>query len=145
MSTTDPAVARRRRPSRAVDLLVGISAALGLIVAAALAGVAMAGLLQWNQLPNLPRFVDSAAPLVVLALGMLLAGRVAVDVAGRLGPVAAAGSALVVLVLGLWLSRASEAHGDGVEPLQVGLAALVVLVVVGGSSLLVQRRRRTTE
>jgi hypothetical protein len=133
-----------RRPSRVLDVLVGVAASLGLIVASALAGVAVAGLLQWNKLPNLPRFADNAVPVVVLLLGMLLAGRVSVDVAGRLGLVAAAGSALVVLALGLSLSRASEAHGDGVEPVQVSLAALVVLVVVGGSALLVTIRRRPT-
>ena len=134
----------RHRPSRTLDVIVGVAATLGLLVAAALAGVAVAGFLQWNQLPNLPRFADNAVPVVVLVLGMVLAGRVAVDVAGRLGPLAAAGCAVVVLGLGLSLSKASEAHGDGVEPLQVSMAALAVLVVVGGSALIVTKRRRGT-
>jgi hypothetical protein len=141
MGTTTRA---RRRPSRTLDVLVGIAAALGIIVSSALTGVAVAGLLQWNRLPNLPRFADNALPVVVLLLGMLLAGRVAVDVAGRLGLVTALGAALVLLGFGLLLSKASEAHGDGVEPLQVSIAALVVLVVVGGSAAWVTNRRRST-
>lgn len=65
-----------------------------------------------------------------------------------------AGPALVAAVFGMFAaplalrdvlqSRASEAHGDGVEPVQVSLAALVVLVVVGGSAVFVTNRRRST-
>ena len=72
----------------------------------------------------------------------VLTGRVAVDIAGRAGIAGTVGSALVLLVLGLAISRSTEAHGDGIEPRQVLMAALVVLALTGSSAWWVSRRRR---
>ncbi len=119
-------------------------AAFGLVMSSTLVAIVAAGALQW--LPALPPMLDPAGPLLVLGAGMALAGRVAVDVAGPSGVRAAAGAAVLVAALGMVLSRASEAHGDGVEPPWVALAATCVFVVVGGSAWLVQRHnasRRT--
>ena len=125
---------------RSVERVVAASfAVFGMTCSAALFSVVVSGLLQWGAMSTPVR---NAVPVVVLGLGLLLTGRVAVDVAGRAGVVGALGSAVVLLVLGLSISRSTEAHGDGIEPRDVVLAALVVLVVTGGSALLVSSRRR---
>ena len=116
-------------------------AAFGLVMSSTLVAVVAAGALQW--LPALPPMLDPAGPLLALGAGMALAGRVAADVAGRRGVRAAAGAAVLVAALGMALSRASEAHGDGVEPPWVALAATCVFVVVGGSAWLVQRHNES--
>jgi uncharacterized membrane protein YphA (DoxX/SURF4 family) len=65
-----------------------------------------------------------------------------VDVAGSRAVLCAVGAALLVLLLGLTVSRSSEAHGDGLEVGQVVVAVLVVLVVVGAGASAGHRRRR---
>ncbi|MBV9831822.1 MAG: hypothetical protein JOZ82_09515 [Marmoricola sp.] len=129
---------RRGRWRTAERVLAASLAVFGMTCSAAVFSVVVAGLLQWDTLPSIVRNV---LPAVVLALGLVLTGRVAVDVAGRAGIAGTAGSALVVLVLGLALSRSTEAHGDGIEPHQVVVAALVVLAVTGGTAWWVSRRR----
>ena len=116
-------------------VVVGTAAVFGVLVSSALFAVAVAGFLQWG------RPLDDGLPLLVLGLGMLLCGRVAVDVAGSRAVLCALGAALLVLLLGLTVSRSSEAHGDGIEVFQVVVASLVVLVVVGAGALVGQRRR----
>ncbi len=74
--------------------------------------------------------------------GLVLSGRVAIDIAGGLGIASAALAATLVMLIGYAVERSSEAQGDGLEIQQVLLAGMVVLVVVGGSALLVDRRRR---
>lgn len=120
-------------------VVVGTAAVFGVLVSSALFAVAVAGFLQWGR-PLAP-FLDDGLPLLVLGLGMLLCGRVAVDVAGSRAVLCALGAALLVLLLGLTVSRSSEAHGDGIEVFQVVVASLVVLVVVGAGALVGQRRR----
>lgn len=129
-----------RLVSRVETVVTGSAAVLGLVVSGAVLAVAVAGLLQWG--PHVPALLDDGIPLVVLAAGMLLGGRVAVDVAGRGGLVSCLLAAVTVAVLGDAVSRASEAHGDGIELQQVLLAGLVVLVLTSGSALLVLRLRR---
>lgn len=119
--------------------LTGAAAVFGLLVSGAVLAVAVAGFLQWG--PTYPAVLDDGLPLVVMAAAMLLAGRVAVDVAGRRGVLSAAGAALVVAVLGMTISKSSEAHGDGIEPVQVLVATVTVLVLTGGSAWFVAHRR----
>jgi hypothetical protein len=121
-------------------VVVGTAAVFGVLVSSALFAVAVAGFLQWGR-PLAP-LLDNGIPLLVLLLGMLLCGRVAVDVAGSRAVLCAVGAALLVLLLGLTVSRSSEAHGDGLEVGQVVVAVLVVLVVVGAGASAGHRRRR---
>lgn len=126
---------------RRVDVLsalVGTAAAFGLAVSSGLTAVVVAGLLQWATLPP---WLDDALPFVVLLLGLLLCGRVASDVAGRLGPWCGLGAGVLTTAIGLAVSAVSEAHGDGIEPSAVVMAAAVVTVVIGGSAWLIHRRR----
>jgi drug/metabolite transporter (DMT)-like permease len=90
---------------------------------------------------SLARWLDDGIPLAVLAGGLLLSGRVATDVAGRLGALCALGAAVLVGLVGTAVSRAGEAHGDGVEAGQIAVAVAVVLVLTGGSALWVEHRR----
>ena len=136
MSSTEQ---RRGRWRSAERVLAASLAVFGMTCSAAILSVVVAGLLQWDTLPSIVR---NALPVVVLALGLVLTGRVAVDVAGRAGIAGTVGSALVLLVLGLALSHSTEAHGDGIEPHQVWVAALVVLAVTGGTAWWVSRRRQ---
>ncbi|HEU4566959.1 MAG TPA: hypothetical protein VFR99_02930 [Marmoricola sp.] len=129
-----------RRGWHAVETaVVGMLAVVGLLFGSALVSVAVAGTLQWGHLVD---WLDDAIPLAVLGLGMILAGRVAVDVAGRGGVVCSLLAAGVVAGVGVLLSRATQAHGDGVEGWQAAVAAGCVLVLTGGTAWLVQRRRR---
>ena len=101
----------------------------------------VAGLLQWGKLPVV---LDNAIPLVVLVGGLLLSGRVATDVAGRLGPLCGLGAGLLVGAIGLAVSRAGEAHGEGIELWQIAIAVAVVSLLSGGSAWMVGRRRAVT-
>ncbi len=128
-----------RRSPRRTSVLTATAACFGLIVSGGVAAAVVAGLLQWTS--SVSAWLDNLLPLVVLVLGMLLAGRVAVDVAGRLGAVATVASAVLVGLVGWSLSRTSEAHGDGIEPSQVVYAALGVAAVSTASAVLVIWRR----
>jgi hypothetical protein len=121
------------------SVVIGIAATFGVLISSAVVAVVFAGFLQWG--PTLAPVLDNGIPLLVLVLGMLLCGRVAVDVAGRRGTITAVGTAVLVAVLGLAVSRSSDAHGDGIEPTQVAYATAAVLLLVGGSALLIQRGR----
>ena len=114
-------------------------------ISGAVLGLVAAGFMQWR--PGMPlHLVDDGLPLLFLFGGMLLAGRVAVDVAGSLGIVSAAAAAAVVGLVGLMVVKDTAAHGDSIDPPQVGLAALVVLLLVGGTAAIInwhrQRRQR---
>ena len=121
------------------DALVGMLAVFGLLFGSALVAVVVAGMLQWG---NLAPWLDNAIPLAVLGLGMMLAGRVAVDVAGRAGVLCTVLAAALVAVVGALVAVASEAHGDGIEGWQIAVASGCVLLLSGGTAWLVQRRRR---
>lgn len=133
---------RRQRPAGTGvgATMIAAVATFGLVMSSTLVAVVVAGALQW--LPALPPILDSALPLLTLIAGMALAGRVAVDVAQSRGVTAAAVAAVLVAALGLVLSGASEAHGDGVEAPWVGFAATCVFMVVGAAAWLVQRHRK---
>jgi hypothetical protein len=120
-------------------VVTGAAAVFGLLVSGAVLAVAVAGFLQWG--PTYPAAIDEGLPLLVMVVAMLLAGRVAVDVAGRRGVLSAVGGALIVAAIGVMVSRSSEAHGDAVEPPQVLLATVVVLVLTGGSAWFVAHHR----
>jgi hypothetical protein len=122
-------------------LLAGATAAFGLVMSAALVAVVIAGSLQWL---NIPSWLDNGIPLLVLAAGLVLAGRVATDAAGPLGPWCGLGAAILVAIVGSAVSRAGLAHGDGVEPFQIAIASATVLVLTGGGAWVVGRRRRRT-
>lgn len=129
----------RRWFAAAEAALVGTLAVVGLLFGSAIVAVAVAGMLQWGTLAP---WLDNAVPLAVLALGMMLAGRVAVDVAGRGGPLCTVMAAGLVALVGALVSVASEAHGDGIEGWQIAVASACVLALSGGTAWLVQRRRR---
>ena len=130
------------REHRWATVLTGTATVVGLLVSSGVLAVLVAGALQWTS--SLSPFLDNLIPVVVLFAGMLLAGRVSVDVAGRRGPLAVVGAAVVVALIGWALSRSSAAHGDGVETQQVVLATLVVLLVTGTGAVVTARRRRRT-
>jgi hypothetical protein len=136
--TDDRAPSLRRMPGRA-SVVTGSVAVFGMVVSALLAAVVVAGFLQWG--PAWSPLVDNGLPLLVLVLGLALAGRVAVDVSGRHAVLAALGATALVGLVGLFLARTSDAHGDGIEPVQVLEACAVVLAVVGLTAWLVVRRR----
>ena len=120
------------------SVLTATATVFGLLVSSGVVAVVIAGALQWSSVsPSL----DNLLPLVALAAGMVLAGRVAVDVAGGRGVLAAVGAAVLVAAVGAALSRTSEAHGDGLEAIQVVEATVAVLVVTGGAALVTARRR----
>ena len=119
----------------------GVAASFGLVISGAVVAVIAAGVLQWV---NIPRWLDNLIPLLVLAGGLLLSGRVATDVAGRFGPWCGVGAAALVGLLGAAVSKAGEAHGDGVEPTQIVVAFLTVLALTGGSAWWVSRQRSRT-
>jgi hypothetical protein len=116
----------------------GVAASFGLVVSSALVAVVVAGGLQWM---NVPVWLDNGIPLAVLAGGLVLSGRVATDVAGRFGPWCGVGAALLVGLVGTAVSRAGEAHGDGVEPVQIVVAVAAVMVLSAGSAWWIARRR----
>jgi len=123
-------------------VLTGSLAAFGIIMSGAVLALVAAGFMQWR--PGIPQWVDDGLPLLLLLGGMLLAGRVSVDVAGSLGMFCAVGAAALVGLLGLMVVRDTAAHGDSIDPAQVGIAALVVLLLVGATASVVgwHRRRR---
>ncbi len=129
----------RRLPRGVPALLAASATTIGLLVSSVLISVVIAGALQWKSLPS---WVDNVVPLLVLVGGMVLTGRVAVDVAGRLGVWACLIAAVVVGLLGMTASNSSEAHGDGVEPTQVLMAIAAVVLITGGAALWTVRRRR---
>ncbi len=133
------AAVRSNRGGAIATVLVGVIATFGVLMSSAVAAIVVAGALQWNH--GVAHALDNAFPLVVLFLGMVLSGRVAVDVAGQRAITSVVGAAVIVAALGMAVSITSEAHGDAIEPLQVAVATLVVLVVVGSSSWLVSRHR----
>jgi hypothetical protein len=122
------------------DVLAGTAAVFGLLVSSGVGAVVVAGLLQWR--PTLAPALGTGLPLAVLAIGLMLCGRVAVDIGGSRAILCVVGASMVVAGLGLLYSKSSESHGDGIEPLQVLVATLTVLLVVGATATLVSRRRR---
>ena len=132
-------VTGERRVGTWGSVVVAAVATFGVLVSAAIVAVVVAGGLQWSR--SISPAVDNAIPVVVLVLGMLFCGRVAADIAGHRAVTSVVGTALVVAVLGLAVSRSSQAHGDGIEPWQVAIASLAVLVVIGGSAYLIVWRR----
>lgn len=120
-------------------VLIGTLASFGITVSGGVLALVVAGFLQWKT--QLPPIVDDGLPLLILGGGMLVAGRVAVDVAGRLGMLCAVGAAVLTGAIGLQISIATEAHGDAIEPLQVLIASLLVLAVVGGAAWVIRFRR----
>jgi hypothetical protein len=130
------------REHRWGTVLTGTATVVGLLVSSGVVAVLVAGALQWTS--ALSPFLDNLIPLLVLFAGMLLAGRVSVDVSGQRGPLAVVGAAAVVAAIGWALSRTSEAHGDGIEAQQVIGATLVVLLVTGLAAVVTARRRRRT-
>lgn len=120
-------------------MVIGAVSAFGLVVSSITVAVVVAGLLQW--LPSLPPAVDLVAPSLVLVGGFILAGRVAVDVAGALGVVAAAGAAATVGLFVFALVWFGESHGDALEPLAAAYVSGAVLLLVGGSAWVVRRAR----
>ena len=139
MTTDAPATPVTPRSPGWGSVVIAVIATFGVLVSSGIVAVVFAGFLQWG--PAIAPILDNAIPLFILFLGMVLCGRVAVDVAGNRGTVASVGTAAIVAVLGAAVSRSSEAHGDGIEALQVVYATVIVLVVVGGTALLLQRRR----
>lgn len=134
-------VAGPRRHFAAVwSMVVGTLAVLGLLLASALCAVITAGAIQWLPLPD---WVQSSLSLCVLVLGLVLAGRVGVDVAARLGGWCTVAAAGMVGLAGGLVARVTETHGDGVEGWQVAAAVACVLVTTGGSALVVQHRRES--
>jgi hypothetical protein len=119
-------------------VLAGAVATFGLVVSAGLVAVITAGVLQWA---NLPAWLDNAVPLVVLAGGLVLSGRIATDVAGRFGPWCGLGAAVLIGLIGTAVSMAGEAHGDGLEPMQIVVAVGVVMVLTSGGAWWVGRHR----
>ena len=138
MSRTEPETGEHTRIGA---VLAGAAAAFGLVVSSGLVSVVVAGFLQWGKLPI---WLDNAIPLLVLAGGLLLSGRVATDVAGRFGPLCGLGAALLVGVIGLAVSKAGEAHGEGLELWQIAIAVGVVGVLTGGAAWWVGRSRSRT-
>lgn len=136
---------RLNRSGPVVTVVIGTLATFGVLMSTAVAAVVVGGLLQWDR--GVAHALDNAMPLVVLFLGMVLSGRVAVDVAGRWALASVLGAAIIVAGLGLQVSKTNEAHGDAVEPWQVAVATTIVLVVVGPTAWLVkrQRARRTVQ
>lgn len=116
----------------------GAAATFGLVISSGLVAVVVAGALQWMSLPG---WLDNAIPVVVLAGGLLLSGRVATDVAGRFGPWCGVGAAILVGLVGSAVSVAGEAHGDGLEPFQIAVAVMVVMVMTSGGAWWVSRGR----
>ena len=137
IATRSRSIARRAYGWESVP--VAAAACLGLLVSSGLLSVIVAGVIQWKK--TVPEGIDDAIPLTVLGIGMVLSGRVAVDVAGRRGWIATVATAVVVGLIGFAVQTAGEAHGDGVSELQVGLAVAAVLVLTTGTALLVTRRR----
>lgn len=131
-----PVAARERTTVGTV--LVGTAACFGLVVSSGILAVVAAGSLQWL---NLPASLDNAVPVLVLLAGLLLSGRVATDVAGRRGVLCGLGTAALVALIGAAVARAGEAHGDGIEPQQIAVAAVVVAVLCAGNAWWVARRR----
>ena len=74
------AVSRTARPPRTSlgAVVIGSLAAFGIITSGAVLALVAAGFMQWR--PGIPDLVDEGLPLLLLLGGMLLAGRVAVDV-----------------------------------------------------------------
>lgn len=135
-------VSRTAQPPRTPvgAVLIGSLAAFGIITSGAVLAVVAAGALQWAT--NVPQLVDDGLPIVILLGAMLIAGLVAADIAGPLAMMSAAVAAATVGVLGLVVVKDTDAHGEAIDPLQVGLATLVVLLTVGGSAWAVNRHRR---
>jgi hypothetical protein len=127
-----------REGTRVGAVVAGAAAVFGLLISSALGAVVVAGALQWM---NLPAWLDDGIPLVVLVAGLVLSGRVATDVAGRFGPWCGVGAAILVGLIGSAVSVAGEAHGDGLEPVQIAVAVLVVMVLTSGGAWWVGRRR----
>lgn len=128
-----------RRRSAVGDVVVGSLAAFGIIVSGAVIGVVVAGLLQWRS--SVPDLIDDGLPLAVMAVSMVMAGRVAVDVAGRHGLLCAAGAAVLTAATGAALAINTSTHGDAIEAPHVIIAALVVLVLTGATVRITQWRR----
>ena len=104
-------------------------AAFGLVIASAIGGLLVAGLLE--GMARAPGWVPESGAIVFFIGGMALTGRVAVDVAGR-GAIRAVTAVAVVIALAGWMaSRVTEAHGEGLETttLLLAVGGLLVLLV----------------
>lgn len=132
--------AASRERSTLGTVAVGTAACFGLVVSSGIVAVIAAGSLQWLNLPN---WLDNTIPVLVLLAGLLLSGRVATDVAGRQGVLCGLGTAVLVALVGTAVARAGEAHGDGIEPVQIAVATVVVAGLSAGNAWWVARRRTT--
>lgn len=142
---TDPRSESERPAGRAgtlEPLLTATLASFGLMWATALLAVAAAGALQWVTLPTR---LDNAVPLVLLAGGLVFAGRVTAGVAPRQGTYASLAAGALVIVFGLSLSWATEAHGDGIEAQHAIFAGLTAAAISGASAFWMDRRVRNRQ
>lgn len=139
--TEQPLASRAHtRRQQASVIVIGTLSGFGIIISGAVMALLLAGFMQWSG--SLPSIIDDGLPLLLLAGSMLMAGRVVVDVAGRLQVWCVVGTAALVGALGMLFAQKTQAHGDAIEPLQVLLAMLVVLLLVGSSAWWVTHRRR---
>jgi len=126
-------------PARAAAQLASATfAAFGLMCTSAVLAVVVAGALQWS---SLPLWLDNTAPVIVLGLGLFFAGRITTDVAPGRGTHAALGAGALVVVIGLSLSWATEAHGDGVEAQHAVWAGVVAAAVGAAGARWAEHRR----
>lgn len=105
--------------STIATVLIGFLAAFGITVSGAVLALAVAGFLQCKV--HLSDLLDDGIPLLILAGGMLIAGRIAVDLAGRAGTLCALGAAVLIGAIGMEISITTEAHGDAVNPSKRGM------------------------
>lgn len=137
-----PSGTRARRTHLVSTIAAVVSAAaagFGLAVCGGLLAVIFDGVEQWA---NPPSWLDDTAPFVLIVGALLLAGRVAQDVAGRLATASAVGTGVLVYLSGWAVSRSTEAHGDGLEMGSVLIATVVVTLVMAASSLATALSRR---
>ena len=120
-------------------LVAATLASFGLMWATALLAVVTAGALQWV---TLPAWLDNAIPLILLAGGLVFAGRVAAGVAPQRGTYASLAAGALVIGFGLSLSWATEAHGDGIEAQHAIFAGLTAAAISGTSAFWMDRRGR---
>jgi hypothetical protein len=115
-------------------------ATLGLVTFGTVTAILVTGLLE--GMSAVPDAVSSGAGIIAFVAALALAGRVCALLAPAHAVVAALASGAVVALVGWWSVAATEAHGEGVEPVAVLVVALGLGLLLAVSAYLSRAPRR---
>lgn len=125
---------------RATTIATAAFATLGLVAFGSVTAILLTGLLEGTGAA--PDAVSSAAGIIAFVASLALAGRVCALLAPDNAVIAAFVAGAIVAAVGWWSVSATEAKGEGVEPIAALVVAFALAVLLAVSAYLSRRHLR---